>query len=214
MPIPLLAVAATALATAIAVAGRTRGPPWLHLAFKPLIVPPLFAAAALLPSRLPQGAQGWLLAALALCWLGDVALMHPRGFVAGLAAFLLAHVAFLVCFGSELPWRAHQLPWLLAVLPLAYLGLRRVLSRTGKLLPAVLVYAAALCGVAWRLLARVELLPQVGSLSAALGATGGLLFILGDALLARRRFAQLPAPYWMELGVYSAAVTCMTAATW
>ena len=39
-----------------------------------------------------------VLAGLGLSLVGDVALMIPQGFLAGLVAFLLAHLAYLVAF--------------------------------------------------------------------------------------------------------------------
>jgi alkenylglycerophosphocholine/alkenylglycerophosphoethanolamine hydrolase len=209
-PVWLFALA-LALATALAVLGRTRGPLWLHYATKPLIVAPLVAGVVVLPSRLPPAAHGWLLTALLLCWVGDVALMFGRrAFYLGLGAFLLAHVAYLVCFSVELPWRWQQLPWLLPVLPLTYLGMRGVLPYVGRLRPAVLAYASALSLLAWRLFARWSELGWRGWL---IGAVGAVLFVLGDSLLARRRFASAPAPYWLELGAYGAAQACIVAST-
>ena len=103
----LLCVLATAAATTAAVLGKTRGPQWLHFLGKPLIVPPLLATSFWLPSLLPPNAHVALAAALTLAWVGDIALMlGRRAFMLGLLSFLVAHVAWLVCFGleSQSPW--------------------------------------------------------------------------------------------------------------
>jgi len=49
----------------------------------------------------PTSAYGrWILAALALSWLGDAALLsrRPAAFLAGLGAFLIAHLCFALAF--------------------------------------------------------------------------------------------------------------------
>lgn len=214
IPLAVALLCATAAATALAVVGRTRGPSWLHFLGKPLILPPLLAAALWLPSLLPTGARVFLAAALVLAWVGDIALMFGRrGFVLGLLSFLLAHVAYLGCFSIESQWTWSQLPWLLAVVPLLVLGLRGVLARVGRLKIPIVIYASTLSLVAWRLLVRVEGLEQIGLRSCVLGIAGGLLFILADSLLVRRRFAEAKIPYWLELGSYAASQVCIVAAT-
>lgn len=217
MPAPpvqaLLFVLATGVATAMAIVGRTRGPKWLHFLGKPLILAPLLAATLWLPSLLPANARVFLTAALVLAWLGDIALMFPRGFVLGLLGFLLAHVSYLLCFGVESQWKWSQLAWLVVVLPLLFLGLRGVLPRVGRLRVPVVIYAGTLTLVAWRLLSRVDRLEQIGTRSCALGIAGGLLFVLADSLLVRRRFAEAKVPYWLELGSYAASQVCIVGAT-
>jgi len=207
----LFGFALAAVATALAVIGRTRGPGWLHFAAKPLIVPGLLLPVLTLPSGLPANALPWLVAALSLAWVGDVALMFKRGFIPGLVAFLLAHVAYLACFSVELSWRWQQLGYLLVVLPFAWVAMRGVLSHVGRLKPAVALYAVVLTGVAWRLLARVDVLGLTAA--CAVGILGGAVFMLADSLLVRRRFAGTKVPYWLELGTYAAAQACIVAAT-
>lgn len=203
-----LPVVVCALATALAVVGRTRGPLWLHRAAKPAMLPPLFAATLLFPSALPPQARPWLAAALGLAWLGDIALMFSgRGFVLGLASFLLAHVAYLVCFSQESAWAWGSLPWLAAVLPFAFLGVHGVLPHVGRLKVPVLAYAGVLTLVAWRLLVRFD---QPRWL---LGLAGGALFVLADSLLVRRRFAGAKVPYWLELGTYAASQLAIVGST-
>jgi uncharacterized membrane protein YhhN len=204
----------SALATSVAVVGKMGGPISLHYIGKPLILPPLVVTVAVFPSVLPASAQLMLAIALVFAWLGDIALMLPgRGFIAGLASFLVAHVAYLVCFSFESPWRSTQLVWLLPVLPLLYLGLRGVLARVGRLKVPIVVYATALALVTWRLLVRFERWEQVGVLSWALGCAGAGLFVLADSLLVRRRFAEARVPYWLELGAYAASQLCIVSAT-
>lgn len=210
----LLWVLATTVATALAIIGRTKGPQWLHYLGKPLILPPLLAASFWLPSLLPPNARVALAVALTLAWIGDIALMFGRrGFVLGLLSFLFAHVAWLVCFSLESEPSWGQAVWLLAVVPFAVLGLRGVLRHVSRLKVPVVIYATALTLVAWRLLVRFDLLGDIGARAWTIGVIGGGLFILGDSLLVRRRFAQAKIPYWLELGSYAASQVCIVAAT-
>jgi uncharacterized membrane protein YhhN len=209
--IPFVAVAV--VATALAVFGRTKGPDWIHFLAKPAILPPLLAAVYWLPSLLPPSARVALAVALTLAWIGDIALMFGRGFLIGLVSFLFAHVAYLACFSLESPLAWSQVVWLLAVVPFAYLGLRGVLAYVGRLKIPVLIYATALALVAWRLLVRFDRVEEIGAPSWILGVVGGGLFILGDSLLVRRRFAKARIPYWLELGSYAASQVCIVAAT-
>lgn len=205
---------ATSIAASLAIAGRTRGPIWLHYLFKPAMLLALLAMAFTLPSALPPAARPWLFAALALAWAGDVALMFgTRGFIIGLISFLLAHVAYLVCFSLELTWTWGQLVSLALVLPFSCLGVRGALPHVGRLKPAVITYACVLTLVAWRLLARIERADQLGLTSCLLGIAGGALFVLADSLLVRRRFAAAKIPYWLELGSYAASQLCIVAST-
>jgi len=63
-----------------------------------------FVLVALSLDALASGYGRWIVAALALSWLGDAALLsrRPGAFLAGLGAFLLAHLCFALafCFGA------------------------------------------------------------------------------------------------------------------
>jgi uncharacterized membrane protein YhhN len=187
-----LAVAAVDWA---AVAG---GRPWRRLewAAKPGAMLALMAWLAwrAAPAGWP-GPVEWFLAALAGSLAGDVLLMlPPRFFVGGLAAFLLAHLAYAAGFLAEgLPPAG---AWLLA-LPVAaaaawlFVRLRRALLARGDggLVGPVGVYAAAIslmvvCGLATLLRAAWSGPPGW------LAAGGALLFMASDSVLAWDRFVR------------------------
>ena len=73
----------------------------LEYVCKPLTIALLIGVAVSLDAA--DGAvRGWFVAALALSLLGDVFLMVPRDlFVAGLASFLVAHVAYIAGLWSD-----------------------------------------------------------------------------------------------------------------
>lgn len=155
------------------------------IAAKPL------ASAGFVATALAAGAAGSaygraLLAALALCWLGDVLLLRSgagRAFRLGLAAFLAGHLAFAVAFalpGLE-PGRAALaaalclsagglgFAWLRPHLPA---GLR--LPVLGYLVVISVMVAAALASAA---------LPREPRI-----AVGALAFYVSDLAVARQRF--------------------------
>lgn len=218
VPQALLTFAPWAVGTLVAasatIAGNTSGPRWLYRFGKPLMMPLLVMGTVFSPSTLSENAHGLLLAALALSWVGDVALMgDKRGFVVGLVAFLFAHVAYLACFSLEHRWSVSQWPFLVPVLVIAIAGSFGLWRHLGSLLPAVAAYVVALSLVAWRLFARFELLDAIGLLAVGLGVVGALFFVTGDTLLAWRRFAHVRPPYWLELGAYAVAQVCIVGGT-
>ena len=121
----------------------------------------------------------WVLAGLLLSLLGDLLLLSAgrRAFLAGLVAFLLAHLAYAAAFApvSATP------PWV--VLPMAAalaLVLRWLWPHLGGMKGPVCVYGVAIC-------AMLYLALGVGRPEVRLGA---LLFWLSDLLVARDRFVQ------------------------
>lgn len=125
-----------------------------------------------------------VLVALALSWLGDVLLIprERRSFLAGLGAFLLAHVTFAVAFAQR-PQNAGTL----AAGSAAMVGFGLVVLRwlwprlDRRMRPPVVCYVAAItamvalaCGAA----------PAAGA-ALAVGAAG---FAVSDVFVARHRF--------------------------
>ena len=158
---------------------------------KPLTLAVLIAAT--MSADLPGDVKPWVLAALALGLIGDVALMLSRddagaldgAFLIGLAAFLAGHVCYLAAFARFGLGGLQMLAGLLVVVGSAALTLPRVLSgakRAGgqELLAVVAAYAAVLAAMA---------VLAVGTKS-VLTAIGGLLFLGSDTVLARERFVK------------------------
>lgn len=146
-----------------------------------------FVAYALhrgVPAQAPHGAA--VLAALLLSVVGDVALLgeSKRAVLGGIAAFLLAHVAYVVAFvqlGPALPGVAAAA---LVVAPFGLWMQRRLAAGAGGLAPAVGAYivvisamVALATGVAWR-----------GGEGAVLVLVAAVLFFVSDLFVARQRF--------------------------
>lgn len=149
-----------------------------------------------------------ILAGLALSWLGDVALLWPQhGFVPGLVAFLLAHLAYLLAFTRGVRfgawWPAFAAYALVAgaILALLWPGV------PSPLRGAVLAYVACLASMAAQAAVRWRVLRAAAEARWALcAAIGGALFVFSDAMLATDRFAQpLPAASLLILPAYWAA---------
>lgn len=199
------------IAAGLAIWGRGSGHRLCHWLCKPLATALLLLTAAI---YLHPGTSlfFWILLALGLSWLGDVLLMLPHGgFSLGLASFLAALLAYTVGFSVQVPFSPRQLVYAVLPVAVAALLLSSLWSHLGRLRWAVVVYVAVLATMAWRLLARFDM-PHVSLASWLWGVLGAGLFMTGDALLARRRFAQRPAPYIVELGAYYAAQGCLLVA--
>ncbi|HET6876545.1 MAG TPA: lysoplasmalogenase [Jatrophihabitans sp.] len=158
-----------------------------HIA-KPLALALLVAAAATADLG---PVKPWVIAALVLGLLGDVGLLLSKSdepdppFLAGLGAFLVGHVCYVVAFliaGVSAPG--------------VLVGVLVVGALTGTSLPAVLRGALAADG---RLLAGLVALYAVvlGAMAVLAVGTGvvatgigGVLFVVSDTLLARERFVR------------------------
>lgn len=158
------------------------GPGWAVTATKALCLPLLALAVVvalrgLVGTRGVRGSATLLFAALGASWAGDVLLSFPGWFVAGLAAFLVAHLAFIGLFlrmprrGRRFtPWTAAYAVWFAAFLAL-------LLPHLGGLVAPVIAYGLVL-----------------GTMAALAGARGGLiawggaLFVVSDSVLALGRF--------------------------
>jgi uncharacterized membrane protein YhhN len=197
--------AAALLAAGMAIAAALGALPfaWLVLA-KPLTTALVVVHALRAP---PSIERRWIVAGLLLSLAGDIALLWPeRGFLPGLIAFLLAHLAYLVAFTRRLRLASRAGPFL--IYALAASGILAVLwpdVPAGLRVPVV-VYVVALTAMAAQ--AAVA-----GMRTRLVLLAGGALFFLSDALLATARFhGALPlAPLWI-LATYWAAQWCI--ATW
>lgn len=155
-----------------------------------LLKPPtsaLFIATALLTGSLETTWGSWIVAGLALSWLGDVLLIgqNRAAFLGGLAAFLLGHVAYGVAFYERgLDLRGGLLPTLGGVLVPGVLVGRWLLPRVDtKMVRAVVIYMIVI----------TAMVALAGGSVAAHGRPtlllGAVLFWLSDISVARDRFA-------------------------
>ena len=193
-PVAVLAVVA---AGALAILSAERRIGWLHVVTKPLATALLFLVVGW-----PRGRLGaWVDAGIALSIVGDVALLNPSdgAFIAGLAAFLLAHLAYVVGFAGAAGWA----PWLLAVVLATGATTARILRAiwpgTGGMHAPVVAYGLAITAMVTAAFGTVAGGLPLGWLAAA----GALLFYASDASLALNRFRRpIPHAAFLTLGLY------------
>jgi uncharacterized membrane protein YhhN len=145
-----------------------------------------FIAAALAAGALHSrfGPGELLLLGLALSWVGDLLLLWHRKavFLAGLVAFLLAHLAYCAAFteiGTDKNTVLAALPLLLLVLLLVVFWLRPHLTSLRAPVyayMAVITLMVTLAAGAWGALGRTSML------------LGAVLFYASDLFVARERF--------------------------
>lgn len=160
---------------------------------KPLTLAALIAVAVALDPADPA-VRAWFVVALGWSLAGDVLLLDDRRFVAGLAAFLVGHVAYVVGFvvgGSDAPGLgAVGLALVVAVGATAGVRVVRGAVATkpalGPPVVAYLVVISAMTVAAW----------ASGSAVAAAGAT---LFLASGTVLGWRVFVAARA--WMPVTI-------------
>jgi uncharacterized membrane protein YhhN len=156
-----------------------------------------------------------ILLGLALSLVGDVALLWPRqGFLPGLVAFLLAHLAYIAAFCVPVRLAARPLPFALyALVALVILALLWP-GIPGPLRAPVVAYVVCLATMAAQ--ALVWWRRASGTIDAGLArraALGGALFMVSDALLATNKFAAaLPLAALWILASYWLAQWCIASA--
>ncbi len=182
--------------------------PLLRLVSKPI---PVLCLAAWVFSRGAGTIARFVGTGLLLSAAGDL-LLERQLFLPGLAAFLLAHVAYAAGFLSETRRAA-----LVQAIPFALYGAclyAFLMPHLGPLAIPVLVYTVAICFMMWRAAARIGRAPSA-PLTAWWGLGGVLLFAASDTLIALDRFhGRLPGArypiivlYWLgQLGIAASVV--------
>jgi len=151
--------------------------------FKPLTMV-FIILIALLGRSSPPFYQYMIITGLVFSLAGDVFLMLPKDrFVAGLIAFLIAHLCYIAAFAPEI----HALAWwpLLPLVMYAIVVYRVLAPFLGKLKVPVLTYIAVILMMAWLGWERWGHMGHGGTLMAFVGA---ILFVVSDTILAIDRF--------------------------
>ena len=154
-----------------------------------LIAKPLPMALAVLLLAIDSGgdrtARLLLTLAMAAALAGDVLLLVPNGFMAGLIAFLGTHLCYLALFRRGVGWFPSK-PALIAVLVLAGL----VVAWEFPLLPGGLrlpvgVYTTVIALMVSQAIGRAI---RLGTRHAWLTASGAALFMASDTMISVNRF--------------------------
>lgn len=208
MTTPYLAVLAVIVTGALAIFSAERRITWLHVVTKPLATALLF----LVIGR-PHGAMaGWIDAGIALSIVGDIALLShsDAAFIVGLAAFLLAHIAYVIAFVTVSGWA----PWLALIVlctgATTFTILRAIWPKTAGMHAPVAAYGLAITSMVVSAFATVA----GGLPHGAYAAVGALLFYASDGSLALNRFRRpIPHAPFLTLGLYWLGQLGITLAT-
>ena len=185
MPASAAFLSAAALSVGLQLRAEYRGPRWQVYLFKPSTTALLLLLAGLSAPAHGARYQQAVVVGLACSLVGDVLLMLPRDrFVAGLASFLFAHVAYIVAFSAGVPIGTAPI-LLLPLAAMAALLLWLLWPGLGKLRLPVVLYSATIVLMVWQAWGWRWAFDTAGSRLAALGAT---LFMASDAVLALNRF--------------------------
>ena len=184
-----LATIACALCVGVLLAGERAQRDALRFAAKPL-ASALFLVVAWLAvrGRPTTGFDACVLAGLALGAAGDVALLWKRGFLPGLVAFLLGHLAYVAAVHERLPageWlgAAGALAIVPVVLSLAILA--RLWPHLGAMRGPVIAYVAVITAM---VIAAIALGRADTGRSAQRFLAGAILFFASDVSVARDKF--------------------------
>jgi uncharacterized membrane protein YhhN len=195
-------------------------PESLAFAFKPLTTVLIIAFAWPRGSDAPKQRR-LIRVGLALSLAGDVFLLWPvQGFLPGLIAFLLAHLAYIAAFCVPVKFAAKPLVFVAYAAVAALILAQLWPSVPGALRVPVLAYVACLATMAaqaaawWRSRAGMAATdPAPDAALARAAALGGLLFMASDSLLAINKFGSpLPLSSLWILLTYWAAQWCIAGA--
>jgi uncharacterized membrane protein YhhN len=207
-------IAASGLLAVLASSGIL--PPSLEFVFKPLTTLLLIAYAWPRGSDAPR--QRLLIrAGLLLSLAGDVFLLWPRqGFLPGLVAFLLAHLAYIAAFCVPLRLVAKPAGFIAYAVVAAAMLFWLWPGIPAPLRAPVVAYVVCLASMAaqafgWWRRSTDSTLPDAKL--ARFAAVGGLFFMASDSLLAINKFGMpLPASGLWILATYWIAQWCIASA--
>lgn len=183
---------------------------WETLALVTKPAPVLCLLAFLLPVNNRDGAL--VAGGLLLSAIGDLLLeASPALFLPGLAAFLLAHVAYIAAFVGRTS--RPELRRLVPVLLFSGLGFQVLAPHLGAMRGAVIAYVVVISVMLWRAAAQIGA-SGTGGLRAWLATTGAWMFALSDLMVAWQRFVDPQAGLQVPLMVlYWGAQTAIAAST-
>lgn len=202
----VLFLATVAVSAAFAVAAAVKDDRAGTWVFKPLTTLVVLLGAAFLVQPGAPPYRALVVLGLACSLAGDVLLMLPRDrFAAGLAAFLLAHLAYIAAFSLGNPPGVRQVAGLLPFAAAAGAVAWYVWPALGRLRLPVLAYTLVIAVMAWRAATRGGA-PGVTPSGFFFAFGGACLFVASDAILAVRRFRHPSrVAHGVELGLYWAA---------
>lgn len=194
---PVLAVVAIIVVGALAILAAERHIGWLQVVTKPVATALLVTIVGWPQDRL----TAWVDAGIALSIVGDIALLSGsnRAFIVGLAAFLLAHLAYVIGFIGVGRWAPSVAVVAVLTGTLTVMVLRAIWPKTAGMHGAVIAYGCAITAMVTSAFGTVA----GGLPNGAYAAAGSLLFYASDSSLALNRFRRpIPHAPFLTLGLY------------
>lgn len=194
---------------------------YAHYIAKPAIVASLIVLVINTSSHLPKTIKNLTITALIFALLGDVLLMFaelsPHFFSAGLVAFLLAHLYYVLVFFKHRNGDRSPLVFIVILLIYALVLFYFLKDGLGVMLFPVIIYMSIILTMATAAYLRKN---KVNSMSYRLVFTGAIFFMISDSILALNRFYEsIPwsnisimityaiAQYLIVLGILKISVT-------
>lgn len=154
------------------------------LIFKPLTLILIISIVLIFPTT-EEKYKLFILSGLLFSLLGDVYLIFPKQhFKKGLIAFLVGHICYIIAF--IVSTGIHYTVWI--YLPIATIGiiyLKNIVPYLGKTTIPIIIYVIIIAIMGWMALERLYSLRNIGALIAASGA---VLFMISDSILAMNKF--------------------------
>jgi uncharacterized membrane protein YhhN len=166
--------------------------PLQHIS-KPFIIPLLAGYFLSQTTRWITDLKKWVVAALFFSWAGDVLLLFqehkPVYFLAGLSAFLMAHIFYIFFFHSiRVKESIKSRAWLLLVVVIYYAVLMNILSpHLGSMKLPVRIYGIF---ISFMFMLAMHMLFIRNKIAARWMMMGALLFVISDSVLAINKFYQ------------------------
>lgn len=190
------ATLACALACIALVIGEYRNDDRLRWIAKPIASAAFIVVGVIAATKAPRAGSidaftVAVVTGLVLGAIGDLALLSRHGFLAGLGAFLLGHLAYVVAVATRLsPWTWPGAAGVFALAPIGVgsIALAWLWPKLGRLRIPVIAYVAV---ILMMVIAALALL-RAGSLDLQrreLFAVGAILFFASDLAVARDKFA-------------------------
>lgn len=201
----------TVLSIVLAIVFASRGPRAGLYVAKPLATASIVAIAALGMPGEPAGYGALVVVGLCLSLVGDVALMFEgeRWFLAGLIAFLAAHLWYIAAFLVRASASEASVGGAAAIVAAAIVGLYGAAfyawlrPHLGAMRIPAFVYMTALAAMVWTAALAWSNGPSPATRNALVGAA---LFLVSDTILAVDRFRRpVPGAPALVLATYYAA---------
>lgn len=171
--------------------------PLLERVTKPLLLVNLGCFFIAETSQSAGKLRTFILLAILLSWIGDILLMFQGNdelfFIAGLFAFLLAHIFYIIFFHKiRVKEEIKSNAWFLLIIVVYYAALMNFLSPyLGDMKLPVRIYGIV---ISFMFLLALHMVYHSNKLMGRFLLLGAFFFVLSDTLLALNKFWQ-PLPY-------------------